>query len=77
MKIAKKIKPGWMLILLLFMNVSMFGVCNVYFSRVKYFENHEGVEITENEYIDSGWRLLNWSLSLFKYFKGNEPQSIN
>lgn len=70
----KKIKPMWVVILLLSLNVAFFGVSSSYFNGVTYDKTHEGVEVTENDYVESGWRLVNWSLSMFRFLNGNQPQ---
>ena len=48
---------------------------SIYFSKVKYPISHSGEKLNDNEFIESGWKLLNWSIGMYRFFKGNKPNS--
>ena len=76
-KRIKNIKPFKIIIFLLILNVSFFGLSSYYFNRVKYPVSQNVENITDNEYIESGWRLVNWSIGMYRFFKGNKPKNIS
>ena len=70
----KKIKSIRVVVLLLVLNAVFFGLSSSYFNSVTYDKEHQGVEVTENDYVESGWKLVNWSLSMYRFLNGNQPQ---
>lgn len=77
MKKWREYKSIWIISTLLSLNILFFVGSSFYFNSAKYVHTENVDDLTENDYIESGWRLVNWSLSMFRFFKGNDPKSAN
>ena len=75
LKKLKNIKPIKVILILLIVNIGLFSMSSIYFSKVKYPISHSGEKLNDNEFIESGWKLLNWSIGMYRFFKGNKPNS--
>ena len=74
-KRIKNIKPLKIILILVILNLSFFSLSSYYFNRVNYPISQKGENISDNEYIESGWKLVNWSIGMYRFFKGNKPKS--
>jgi hypothetical protein len=71
-----KIKPIKIVVILLALNLSFFSASSYYFNNVNYPVVQSGENVSDNEYIESGWKLVNWSIGMYRFFKGNKPKNI-
>lgn len=74
-KRIKNIKPIKIIVILLILNLSFFSASSYYFNNVNYPVSQSGENVSDNEFIESGWKLVNWSIGMYRFFKGNKPKS--
>jgi hypothetical protein len=73
-------KASWIVIALLVLNAAGFSGAYVLHNQNSQQEvTVEAANLSSDEgavdYLNGGWRMLNWGAKLLKYFKENEPQN--